>query len=197
MANSFVIVPAAGRSRRMGRHKLLLPWQKSTVIESVLDAWTQSRVDRVVVVLRCDDTPLIEACRAFPVDVVVPGQAPPEMKDSVRVGLDFLRQTAKPKEEDVWLLAPADMPRLNPGTIDRLLAAHSSRRPAILVPRDEAGRGHPVLFPWPTTIEVSSLGADQGINVLLGRHHVRYIDRPDPTIHDDLDTPEDYKRLVS
>ena len=40
---SFAVVPAAGRSRRMGRPKLLLPWGESTIIQQVLGAWRASQ----------------------------------------------------------------------------------------------------------------------------------------------------------
>lgn len=196
LTQSFAIVPAAGISRRMGQHKLLLRWNDSTVIEHVLAAWTASQVTRTVVVLRRDDQPLIKKCRKFPVDIVAPEMPPHEMKTSVRFGLDFIRQVAAPSDKDVWLLAPADMPRLQTATINHLLGEHNPNEPSILVPRCESGRGHPVLFPWPTAAEVSTLDAEEGVNALLDRNEVRYVDVPDATIHDDLDTPEDYKQLI-
>lgn len=197
MTNSFAIVPAAGLSLRMGQHKLLMPWGDSTVIEQVLTAWTSSRVDRVVVVVRRDDAALIKACRMFSVDMVAMHPPPLEMKASVRYGLEFIRQAASPGEKDVWLLAPADMPRLCVETIDRLLDSHKPQHPTILVPRYENRRGHPVLFPWSAAVDVSTLAADEGVNALLKRHRVRYVETRDAAIHDDLDTPEDYQRLNS
>ena len=52
---TFAIVPAAGHSRRMGQAKLLLPWAVGTVIDSVLQAWTTSSVDRTYIVVRAAD----------------------------------------------------------------------------------------------------------------------------------------------
>ncbi len=69
---SFAIVPAAGRSVRMGRPKLNLPWGESTVLEHVVQAWLASRVDRVIVVVRRDDERLDELCRSLGVEVCVP-----------------------------------------------------------------------------------------------------------------------------
>ena len=59
MFRSFAVVPAAGRSERMGAPKLLLPLGDSTVIEHVLAAWTASPVTRTVVVVRADDAELL------------------------------------------------------------------------------------------------------------------------------------------
>ena len=52
---SFAIIPAAGRSQRMGEPKLLLPWGQSTIIEHVLAVWCASRVEAVVMVVHPDD----------------------------------------------------------------------------------------------------------------------------------------------
>ena len=70
----FAVIPAAGQSRRMGsRHKLLLPWGESRIIEHLLRAWLSSRIDRVVLVSRPDDEALHDVVRTFPtVQLVIP-----------------------------------------------------------------------------------------------------------------------------
>ncbi|MBI2479660.1 MAG: NTP transferase domain-containing protein, partial [Planctomycetia bacterium] len=107
---SFAIVPAAGRSRRMGHDKLLLPWGDSTVIESLLASWRASGVDEIIVVMRQDQTELQSLCSGA--TIVTPEIPPPEMKDSVLAALDHIRKAIAPAGSDVWLLAPADMPQL-------------------------------------------------------------------------------------
>lgn len=192
---SFAILPAAGLGTRMGQPKLLLPWSGGTVIEAVLRTWLASRVDRVMVVVRPGDEALKKLCRGERVEVVVPAVAPPEMKHSVAAGLDHVAAFHQPTERDVWLLAPADMPRFSSSTIDLLLAAHRPLDPAILVPCFAGRRGHPVLFPWALAAEVSRLPEDAGIQWLLQQHGWRPLDCPDPDVLEDLDTPEDYQRL--
>jgi molybdenum cofactor cytidylyltransferase len=192
---SFGIVPAAGRSERMGTAKLLLPWGDKTVIEHVLSAWQASRVTHVTLVVRPDDQPLANLGMAAGVDVVRPATAPAEMKISIRLALAHVGQRFAPTATDCWLLAPADMPRLEPALIDRLLAEHRAQHPAILVPTFAGRRGHPVLFPWPLAAEVEQLAAHEGVNALLARHPVREIFCDHPEVLDDLDTPDDYARL--
>ena len=51
MGNSWAIILAAGSSRRMGSQKLLLPFDQSTLIETVIDNVIASAVDHVMVVL--------------------------------------------------------------------------------------------------------------------------------------------------
>lgn len=190
---SFAIVPAAGRSQRMGQDKLRLPWGDSTVLGSLLTAWKASHVTEVVVVARREHPELLAFCTD--VTVVTPETDPPEMKDSVLIALDHIRATFVPKDADVWLLAPADMPQLDSNVVDQLLSAHDVSSPEIIVPICRGKRGHPVLFPWQCAAAVGQLADDQGVNALLQKFPVREVRCSASDIHGDLDTPEDYERL--
>jgi molybdenum cofactor cytidylyltransferase len=190
--HSFAIVPAAGRSIRMGQPKLLLPWRGQTVIEHTIAAWRASAVTRIVVVIRPDDSQLAEIANLAGADVVIPEVAPPEMKDSIRIALEHVARSDHPTEVDVWLLAPADMPWLSANVIRELLAAHRPSEPRILVPVQGEQRGHPVLFPWSLAKEVATLTAQEGVNALLDRHGWTPVPVSVDFIHGDLDTPEDY-----
>jgi molybdenum cofactor cytidylyltransferase len=197
---SFAVIPAAGRSQRMGQPKLLLPWGRTTVIEHVLGAWRASRVVQTVIVVHPDDQPLAELSRQCGALVVQPQTAPSDMKASVRLGLDRIAQESHPHSSEAWLLAPADMPGLAPPTIDRLIGAYLSdldrvESARIWAPRSAGRRGHPVLFPWRLACEVEQLAADEGINALVARHPIAYLDDADESVIEDLDTPEDYERL--
>ena len=179
----------------MGQPKLLMNWCENTVIETVLQAWRQSRVDQIVVVARRDDHELIDRCCDAGAEVVTPIDDPPEIKISVQAALNHVESVFAPSATDVWLLAPADMPRISATVIDRLVDAHDAESPCILVPESNGLRGHPVLFPWPLAKETQKLAADEGVNALLKRHHVREIAGGDLTVLEDLDTPGDYRRL--
>ncbi len=215
---SFAIIPAAGHSARMGRPKLLLPWGRGTVIESVLAAWCASHVDGIVAVVRSDDGQLADVCHRAGAEVAVPETPPPEMKDSVAAGLAYIQKRFAPDADDAWLLAPADMPTLSPQVIDRLLAEHaeavraakstrergtakpasegrdSPGRATILVATFQGKRGHPVLFPWVLAQQVPLLVPHEGVNALLARYCVREVACGDASILDDLDTPAEYRR---
>jgi molybdenum cofactor cytidylyltransferase len=179
----------------MGRPKLLLPWGAGTVIQSVIAAWRASGVSRCVVVVHPDDAELAEICRAAGADVVVPGSPPPDMKASVRCGLEFVAEAHRPAAGDAWLVAPADMPLLSASAIDLVLAAHRPEAPRIIVPAFEGKRGHPVLFPWTLAAEVARLGDDDGLSRLLHDHAVVEVVSNEPAVLLDFDTPADYEAL--
>lgn len=189
----------------MGRPKLMLPCGPTTLIARVLAAWQASRVDRIVLVIRQTDEALIEHCRrlvassATPfeaprpvVDIVLPPVDPPDMKDSVAHAIRFLDDACTPRDEDAWLLAPADIPDLSPHVIDALVGAHDPAQPAILTPVSHGRRGHPILLPWPLAREVLELGAHEGVNALLRRHPTREVPVDSAGDSGDIDTPDDY-----
>lgn len=192
----FAVIPAAGRSRRMGReHKLLLPWRGATVIDHVLDAWTASSVEQVVIVVRKDDQLLQQACQRWQaVELSVPESDPEDMKRSIQLGVARIADSYQPHASDRWMVAPADLPTLRTELIDRLVAAGAGSD-AILAPRFAGHRGHPVSFPWSLTGELFRLGADQGIDQILENHAVEWLDLPAEERPEDIDTPVDFQRL--
>lgn len=193
---AFAILPAAGASRRMGRPKLLLPWGQATMIERTLAAWRASRASAVLVTVHPEAAELASLCQAAGAIVVRPAEPPADMKASVRLALAHVERNLAPSDDDVWLLAPADMPLLTPATIDRLIGERQTGPGhGILAPSHCGRRGHPVLFPWPLAREVAELGDEEGINAFVRRHVVREIEVDDPGIGADIDTPEDYRRL--
>ncbi len=181
----------------MGQSKLLLPWQGRPLLEHTLRAWRQSGVTAIFVIVRPHDDELAAIVRQSSARLVLPPRDPREMKESVGYALATIARQERPSAADVWLLAPADMPTLNPASVRHLLKAHRPEKPSILVPQHGAKRGHPVLFPWPLAREVGQLPADQGVNALLHRHPVREIASPDASVLHDIDTPDDYQRLTA
>lgn len=197
MAISIAIIPAAGRSVRMGSPKLLLPWRGRPLIETVLAAWRNSRANAVVLVVHPDDELIAATGRAAGVDVVVPTQPPSDMKASIRLGLEYAARRWAPHRDDFWLVAPADMPLLTAEAIDAVLAQPRPDHQPILIPRYQGRRGHPVQFPWSLAGQVAQLGANEGLNALVARHQVLEFEVDQPGILADLDTPEDYRRLAA
>lgn len=194
---AFAIVPAAGHSTRMGTHKLLLPLAGQPMLERVLRSWQQSRVDRVVVVARASDEAVHGICRRRGVELVTPAVDPPDMKASVQSALRHVERTYQPSPADVWLLAPSDMPQLQPEVMDRLLDEHDGLAPVILVPRHADRRGHPLLVPWIFTPRVYQLPEHLGVNALLSQGPVREVLFPQREAPQDVDTPEDYRSAAS
>jgi molybdenum cofactor cytidylyltransferase len=198
----FAIIPAAGDSRRMGQPKLLLPVQGKPLIAHTIGAWLSAGLTPHVVVKQNDEL-LADTCRQYGALVIQPEFDPPEMKISVQVALERIERTEQARPGDACLLAPADMPRLSPAIIRKLIATHSEQvnaqtTPAILVPTLAGKRGHPVLFPWSLASDVAHLERNEGINALVARHATREIPCDELLLAEpfaDVDTPADYERF--
>src|SRR4051794_285429 len=120
-ARYFGLVPAAGHSARMGEPKLLMPVASKPLIAHTLAAWQQSRVDRIIAVVRPGDDALAAAVMnrskaqgpKSKVELVVPDVPPPDMKASLQAALRHIERQHTPNTSDAFLVAPADMPRLS------------------------------------------------------------------------------------
>ncbi len=213
-AKCYSVVPAAGRSRRMGQSKLLLPWGETTIIDQVLQAWTTSRVCKVVVVVRQDDLQLQAVCDRWPVSVVAVEPEPRDMKASIQIGLRYLIEHANPRDHDRCFIAPADLPTLSSQIIDALIIDAliidaqiiellSSENPTtaeseaakIVVPQFGDRPGHPALLPWPLTREIFALAEDEGINRIVDRCAKRFVPISAEQRVTDVDTLEQYEQL--
>ncbi|MFO0864286.1 MAG: nucleotidyltransferase family protein [Gemmataceae bacterium] len=196
MAKTFALVPAAGKSVRMGRPKLLLPWQDKPIIAHVLDALRTGGVDTTLVVVRPDDTELRDAAMKAGADVLVLPADTPDMKATILAGLAELKRTQSPNADDGFLLVPADHPTLDPEIVRTLL--RESADASILVPTCNGKRGHPTWIAWNHVEPLRGLSPDEGLNSYLRRHgeQTREIAWQSDGILRDLDTPEDFERLL-
>jgi molybdenum cofactor cytidylyltransferase len=191
----FAVIPAAGRSRRMGRPKLLLPLGRTTVIGRLLTTLAAADVEAFVLVRPADEALRAEATRCGAV-VVQPDNPPPEMRISVEQLLRAIEDQRSPNSEDGWLLIPADHPLLSPATLQTLIEVWQKSPAQIVLPTCNARRGHPTLLPWSLAADVNALPANVGINHLIRQHPelVSEIPVEDPTVVLDIDTPADYQQ---
>jgi CTP:molybdopterin cytidylyltransferase MocA len=196
----FAVVPANGRSTRMGRPKLALPLGGSTVLGRVVKALRDGGADVVVAVFgphAAELVPLAEAagCACCP----APGDTL-DMRATVELGLAWLEERYRPGPDDAWLLAPADHPTLDAAVVRALLAARAAAPAAsVFIPTFGDRRGHPALLGWHHVDAVRRRPPGEGLNVYLrGRASAtRLVPVADAAVLGDLDTPEDYRRLLA
>jgi molybdenum cofactor cytidylyltransferase len=193
------VVPAAGRSERMGRPKLILPLGGETVIARLIRALREGGAETIVVVappadIAGADALAIEASRAGAV-VVVAGSATADMRASVELGLDWLVRGPAP---ECILIAPGDSPGITAELVRRVVDRASAEPGAIVVPRFGGRGGHPVALPWHLAAEVRDLPEGTGVNALLAARadRVLMLDVDEPGTTADLDTPDDYRAWV-
>jgi molybdenum cofactor cytidylyltransferase len=187
------IVPAAGRSVRMGRPKLLMEFDGESLIHRVVTALRQGGADRVVVVPPADspETAAIAAeAAAAGAEVLIPESQPAEMRDSVELGLAVLDAGLRPTSV---LLTPGDVPGITSGLIARLLEVARQHPDRLVIPSHNGHHGHPIVLPWTVAVRIRDLPDDAGVNRLVDGHCDDLFELPisRPGEIDDLDTPDD------
>ena len=181
------VVLAAGRATRMGRPKVTLPWGDRTLLQHVLAVLAESGASPATVVAG-PDTPSLQLPAG--VRLVLNPAASQGMGTSIAAGIRALAG-----DVDAALICLGDQPGIAAGTVRALTAA---LRPPWLAaaPLYRGGvRGHPVLFSAALFQDLIGLQGDQGARaVLLGHPWAAVpVDAPAPA---DVDTPEDYARLL-
>jgi molybdenum cofactor cytidylyltransferase len=187
------VILAAGQSRRMGRPKLVLPWQGRTVIEQVVRTLIDSQVAEIVVVTGGARAEVARALESCPVRLADnPDYARSEMTTSLQVGIRAL-----PAGIRALLVVLGDQPAIERGVVERLIAAYHSSPARLIIPSYQRRRGHPWLVEaslWPGLL---ALSPDQTLRDFLHTNEgeIAYIETNSPGILKDMDTPEDYERL--
>lgn len=189
------LILAAGRSRRMGAFKPLLPLRGRTVLECTVESALRGGAEEAVVVT---------GNRAEELEALLAGHFPhrvrwvrnenwasTDMLRSVQLGAGALGKC------DAFFLLPGDMPFVAPETFAALLAERQRQRAMVLFPACEGRRGHPPLIDAALLPAILSYDGPDGLRGLWRRceTEVRIVSVRDSGITQDLDTPEDYQRL--
>jgi len=188
------IVLAAGSGSRFGGHKLLAELDGKPLLQHVLDAAAQARLEPVIVVMGADARRL-EAAISWRAELRVINAAPERgLSSSLQAGIEALEEAAPTCRRALVLLA--DQPRLRPAQVRALLRAPPDPARPIVAPRYEDGQpGSPVLLEreaWPLA---TLLEGDRGMSQLFETRLelVRYVDVPGS--NPDVDTVTDLAAL--
>jgi len=198
----FALIPAAGRSRRMGSPKLLLDVNGKTVIARVLTALGEAGLVNRLVVLHPQDELLKREVERHGGRAFFPPTPPPEMRDSIQFGFksvaDEIRASGEPADpHQPWLLVPADHPVIDAKTVTILLEAAAKNPGRIIVPTHGGRRGHPTVFAWKHALQIDQIPEGLGFNWIVEQSpaDIIEIEFASSGVLVDLDTPDDYERL--
>ena len=191
------IVLAAGRSRRMGRAKALLPVGSSgeTFVARIVRMLRDGGVDDVLIVV-ADEEPSIAAALVDvepPPRCVVNRTPDSGQHSSLQVGL---REVDRPGVGGV-LATLVDVPLITAGVVRALLEAHSRTRAPVVRPVRRGRHGHPVIFDRSVFDELRSATAATGAKAVVRNHAAESVQVPveDEGAFLDIDTPGDYERV--
>jgi molybdenum cofactor cytidylyltransferase len=199
------LILAAGRSSRMGRPKALLPCGPGgdSFLGTLVTTLANGGITDLIVVGRPRDEPLeaelarVRAASAVGIRlrfVENPGAEAGQLS-SVLAGL---RQADRPGVRGLlWI--PVDMPLIAAATVAQLLAVFDASGAPIVRPAYRGAHGHPVIVARALFDELRRANPSDGARAVVRAHagSIADVEVDDPGVVVDVDTPEDYARLVS
>lgn len=185
------IVLAGGGSARMGQPKQVLAWRGRPLVWHAARAALLSGLDPVVVVTGHAAGQVQAALQGLPVQFAHNPAWEAGQSASVIAGLQAL-----PPDCGGALFLLADQPQVSPELIRALAEAHAADLAPLTAPLVDGRRANPVLFDRVTFPDLLALTGDTGGRALFSRYRVAWVPWLDSQAALDVDTPEDYRRLV-
>ena len=191
------IILAAGASVRFGQPKQLIKLRDKYLIEWVLDAALNSRLQTVVLVLGHEHRAILRALGTKAdhpgLNVVINPNHHDGQSTSLKAGLTCVRQAFS---SVMYLLA--DQPMINSDAIDRMLDQFHNSDKDICVPVFEGRRGTPTIFKQSIYEEIMMIDGDIGARNIIAKkaERVLYAKIKDPKCFFDIDSKEDLEKLL-
>lgn len=185
------IVTAAGSAVRFGGRKLLTAIDGRPLLDHTIRALLDGGVGEVVVVLapgaRAELEAGVDAMRDPRVRAV-------ENPDPSRGMFTSIQAGAAETDGDAILVLPGDMPFVSAATVRAVVDAYTSK-PAIVSPRFQGKRGHPVALPGWLRTEIGAAPLGTTLHDILKKHAELYVDLDleDRGVVRDVDTLEDLR----
>jgi molybdenum cofactor cytidylyltransferase len=186
------IILAGGLSTRMNSFKPLLPLGESTVTGHVIDTFLSAGAAVFLVVGHRRDE-IKASIKERDITVVYNPAYRQGMFSSLRAGVRRL-----PPACQAFFVLPVDIPLVRPATIRRLMDMATSNPHHIIYPVFGGRRGHPPLVPAGLVPAILGWGKGGGLKAVLAEYDKLALELPvaDGGVLFDIDTPEDYRRLL-
>ena len=196
------VVLAAGKSSRMGRTKALLPLGSSdeTFLHRIIRVLREGGADAVVVVIGSDAAAVRASLPSD--DAYISAVENPRYEEgqlsSLLVGLAAVEQ--RHDNVEAVMMTLVDLPLISAATVRAVREAFLADPGAPLVRPRRGGRyGHPVIFNRSMFGELRRADPSMGAKPVVHAHAAEEVnvDVDDEGAFIDIDTPDDYNRLIA
>lgn len=184
------LITAAGLSSRMGTFKPLLPYKDTTIIRHVIELLRKAGADPVIVVAGYRADEIRTHLEGLNVDIVENTEyANTQMFDSIKLGLRELAGRC-----DRVAFMPVDVPDISPELVRRIFEIEGK----MVRPVYRGRPGHPVMLDASLIKDICEYQGERGLRGAMEATGYEIIEpeADDDGIYNDLDTPEDYRRLL-
>ena len=190
-----VLILGAGASTRMGRCKLLLPWDDKTILTHLLDQWCHAGAAQIAPVIDPSNQLLQEAL----------AHAGFSRSDWIENSSPHLGMFSSLQEGSRWTgwfptlthfaICLGDQPHIQMLTLGMLLDTARKNPMRICQPALHGRAGHPIVLPAPNFRELAQRNV-ANLRDYVRSHEALRLRMPveDPGVSQDLNTSEDYMR---
>lgn len=190
-----ILILAAGNSSRLGEPKQLLQFQGKSLIRHVAEAATETISAPVAVVTGIHSELIDNELNGLPVLKVYNENWEEGMASSIRTGLSALVQSS-PSMSGV-ILTVSDQPFINASLFRALIDKSRSSHREIVASAYDHTLGTPVFFSKKYFDALLMLKGAEGAKKLIKQFAEDVVSVPFPKGAVDIDTQEDYQKLVN
>jgi molybdenum cofactor cytidylyltransferase len=190
-----VVILGAGRSSRMGRHKLVLPWGETSILGHLIEVWQQLGSKQIAVVCSPGDVGInVELDRLnFPKSGRVINPHPERgMFSSIQCAAGW--EGWKPALTH-FAIVLGDQPHLRLETLQAVVDFSAAKPGKVCQPRKDGHRYHPVVLPK-NAFELLASSRAMDLKEFLGSSETGYCEMSDAGLELDIDRPEDYQKAL-
>ncbi len=185
------IILAAGGALRFGKPKQTLAWRGKPFIQHVAETADAAGLSPVVLVSGAY-AEVVEPCvDHLPITITRNPDWQLGQSTSIQAGIRAL-----PSEAGAAIFLLADQPQVTTDVLRALVERHSLDLSPIVATQVQGQRANPVIFDRNTFPDLSSLEGDTGGRQLFSRYPGVYLPWHDERLLLDIDTQEDYNKLI-
>jgi molybdenum cofactor cytidylyltransferase len=188
-----LIILAAGASTRLGQPKQNLLFQNSTLLQKAIETGIASGCRPLIVVLGANAEQIHLPVENENVEILINGDWVEGMASSIRVAINQIENNAAVEGAIIML---CDQPYMNVELLGHLQKKQVETNKPIVACEYSEGFGVPALFDRLLFDDLRLLTGNEGAKKIIKNHpdHVATISFEKGSI--DIDTMEDYERLI-
>lgn len=189
-----IIILAAGSSSRLGTPKQAIHFQGKTLLQHAIDEAMQISIQPIIVVVGAHDDAVAENLTQSNVHLIKNRNWQEGISSSIRCGLQAMQEINT--FIDGVIVMVCDQPYVTHFLLESLLKKQQKSGQPIVASSYENILGTPVLFHKSFFSELMKLSGDSGARKLIRAHAPLTSSVSFPKGNIDIDTLEDYEKLI-
>lgn len=184
------VIMAAGLSKRFGQNKLLLPFKGKTVAECFLNSVPFDFFSKINFVY--SDEKVRNVCSIYKLNFIK------NNKPEIGKGYTIFLGQKESMDSDGTMYFVADQPLIKKETIVNLINKFEQYSDKIIIPKVKGKTYNPVIYPSFCYNDLLTVQKDEGGKSILKKYisDIVYVEFTDKREFVDIDTKEDYRRIL-